>query len=282
MIITPGDIDYFNLIVKMTAEQRNAERELTGELQGLFDPVFDDIEGLVEREGVQNSNNINRTIEQRMGDLLDEYRDELLKYGGIVAAIGAGQTVSSLQQLGMDVGLVDVQDRVESQLQSTVFEASQQTLDRMTGDITKIVSNAGKEGLSANELRENLRSKFNNMSDYELQRIAETELHSYNELSSFESEKEIGIEYHQWITAEDEAVRGNSPYDIADHVSLHGQIVKVGDPFSNGLQYPGDKAGAPEDIIRCRCDLFPYIMPRNKMAPVGQPYFYEEDLLDRI
>lgn len=281
MLIKPGDIEYFNTIVKMTSEHQQAERDLESELQDLFDPAFDDIEELAREEGIQNSDRINRDTESRLEELLSEYRDILLKYGGIVVMLGAERAIGQLQQVGIDVGLVDIEDRVMSELENNVFEASQQTLNRMTGDITGLISEAGKEGLTTDELTENLRSKFTNMEEYELQRISETELHSYNMMSSFEAEMEMGVEFHQWITAQDEAVRGNRPSDVADHVSLHGQIVRVGEPFSNGLRYPGDKAGSAEEIINCRCEEVPYIMPRDKMAPVGQSYFYEEDLLSR-
>jgi len=59
--------------------------------------------------------------------------------------------------------------------------------------------------------------------------------------------------------------------------------VRVGEPFSNGLYYPGDRSGGDGTIrewINCRCRLVPFLMPEGKMAPIGKNWFYEGDLKD--
>jgi len=38
-----------------------------------------------------------------------------------------------------------------------------------------------------------------------------------------------------------------------DHVALDGEVRKLTEKFSNGLAYPGDPSGAPEDVINCTC-----------------------------
>ena len=39
----------------------------------------------------------------------------------------------------------------------------------------------------------------------------------------------------------------------ASHRRIDGERCKVGHKFSNGLLYPGDTNGAPEEVYRCRC-----------------------------
>jgi hypothetical protein len=51
-----------------------------------------------------------------------------------------------------------------------------------------------------------------------------------------------------WATAADERVR-------ASHVALHGDSVGLNEAFGNGLQYPGDLSGPPEEVINCRCSF---------------------------
>lgn len=49
-----------------------------------------------------------------------------------------------------------------------------------------------------------------------------------------------------WRTAADERVRSS-------HQRLNGESVGMDEQFSNGLLYPGEPGGAPEEVINCRC-----------------------------
>lgn len=39
------------------------------------------------------------------------------------------------------------------------------------------------------------------------------------------------------------------------HAALDGAIADIDDEFDNGLMYPGDPDGAPEEVYQCRCTL---------------------------
>ena len=51
-----------------------------------------------------------------------------------------------------------------------------------------------------------------------------------------------------WVTMADELVRDS-------HAALHGTAVPVDQEFPNGLMYPGDPSGPPEEVYNCRCTL---------------------------
>lgn len=56
----------------------------------------------------------------------------------------------------------------------------------------------------------------------------------------------------QWMAALDERTR-------ASHRHLDEEIKPLNEPFSNGLQHPGDTSGRPEEVYNCRCVLVPIV-----------------------
>lgn len=65
----------------------------------------------------------------------------------------------------------------------------------------------------------------------------------------FKHAEDLGIDLQkEWIATLDERTRES-------HRQLHGERVPVDDEFSNGLRYPGDPAGADEEVWNCRCTM---------------------------
>lgn len=162
-------------------------------------------------------------------------------------------------------------------LRAKTYDASQQTMQRLVGDVMGSLANSQREGLGIKEAAARLKLEFDRMHDYELRRIARTEIISAQNIATEQTEMELGIAFHQWWTAQDDRVRDG----IISHVDMQGQITRVGDLFSNGLEHPCDRSGDIEEWINCRCRLVPFLMPLGKKAPTGQIWFYEYDLINR-
>ena len=52
----------------------------------------------------------------------------------------------------------------------------------------------------------------------------------------------------EWVATKDARTRHS-------HVMMNGEKKKVGELFSNGLEFPGDSRGRPEEVYNCRCTL---------------------------
>ena len=64
----------------------------------------------------------------------------------------------------------------------------------------------------------------------------------------------------RWASVLDKVTRDS-------HIRMDGETAGLGDRFSNGLMYPGDPDGALEEIINCRCTIYP--VDRAGMAGMG-------------
>lgn len=70
---------------------------------------------------------------------------------------------------------------------------------------------------------------------------------------SYKRAEKMGIEMEQqWLATLDSRTRES-------HRDMDGEHVKVGEPFSNGCEYPGDPNGDPASIWNCRCTLLPML-----------------------
>jgi len=84
------------------------------------------------------------------------------------------------------------------------------------------------------------------------QRDARTMLNAAEQggkLAEYEELAEEGVDIEKgWMATLDERTRDS-------HAEMDMEFVGVDDEFSNGLEYPCDPAGAPEEVYNCRCTL---------------------------
>lgn len=67
--------------------------------------------------------------------------------------------------------------------------------------------------------------------------------------ASFERAQDMGIEMEkQWLAALDDRTRDS-------HALMDGERVPLDENFSNGLEYPADPSGEPEEVYNCRCTM---------------------------
>ena len=166
----------------------------------------------------------------------------------------------------------------ENELLTKSFTASESTMARIDSSINKIISDGYKEGMGIDKVANDLTRRFDQLAGWEAKRIARTEIHNSHNRAIMETYDEMGVEYTMWNSVNDGRTRGTKPSDLADHIEMNGEIIRFGDTYSNGLEYPGDTKGDISEWINCRCSNAPFVMPLGYAAP-PLPYFHKEDLI---
>ena len=276
------------------ARSRNNERQLQRELSRFFAKLGDKV--LDQLREIYNDNLLvgqAELITKPITDATTEYYHILQKYNKREYKLGQAEAQRLVRLSQRSYSFKAVKPRVkldkryslfgtlrgaEEDLFERIFIASQATMARVEQSIMTILLEGYKSGKGIDYVANELNKRFDQLTTWESKRIARTEIHNSHNTAVHDSYNEMGIEYTMWVTAHDDRVRGLKPTDTADHVELDGEIIRLGDTYSNGLKYPGDTDGPIEEWINCRCANAPFNMPYGYMAP-PQEQFKETDLI---
>ena len=276
------------------ARSRNNERQLERALSRFFAKLGDEV--IKQLNEIYNDNLLvgqAELITKPITDATTEYYHILQKYDKREYKLGQAeaQRLVRLSQRGYSFKAVKPKVKLdkryslfgtlrgaEEDLFERVFIASQATMARVEQSIMTIILDGYKSGKGIDYVANELNKRFDQLTTWESKRIARTEIHNSHNAAVMNTYEDLGVEYTMWITAHDDRVRGLKPTDTADHVELDGEIIRVGDTYSNGLKYPGDTDGPIEEWINCRCANAPFNMPYGYMAP-PQEQFKETDLI---
>lgn len=161
-------------------------------------------------------------------------------------------------------------------MSSNIFTASESTLERVTQKIYDIIKESyAEEGNGIDKVTEAITEQFNELRDFEAQRIARTEtLKAQASATHQRLVNNPDVEYIQWIATHDDRTRDS-------HAELDGQITYADGTgvYSNGLAHPGDESGDIEEWINCRCDEAAFIPEPGYVPPSGADNWYEGDMV---
>ena len=276
------------------ARSRNNERQLERELRKFFDRLGDKVQKNLEEYYTDNllvgqAELITEPIREAQAEyyhILQKYDKREYKLGQseaqrLVRLTRKGYSFKAVKprlKLDKRYSLFGTLRGAEEDLFERIFIASQATMARVEQSIMNILLDGYKSGKGINYVANELTRRFDQLTTWESKRIARTEIHNSHNTAVHDSYNEMGIDYTMWITSHDDRVRGLKETDTADHVELDGEIIRLGDTYSNGLRYPGDTDGPIEEWINCRCANAPYNLPYGYVAPPTEQ-FKETDLI---
>lgn len=124
--------------------------------------------------------------------------------------------------------------------------------DTTRAQLKTVLVDAFEAGVSVQEVSSRIQEKFAEINAGRAMTIARTETLSAVSAGQQEKREEVKKQFPDkklkkaWVSAQDEKVRDS-------HQELDGNVVDVDDEFKANLKYPRDPAGAPEEVINCRC-----------------------------
>ena len=267
------------------ARSRNNERQLERELQRFFDRLGKQVQSNLEEYWsdhlLQGQINL---ISKPIMEAQAEYYLILQKYNKREYRLGIQEAERLAKLSNKPVAEKAIKPRLfkrfdlfatlrgaEEDLLERVFLASQATLNRVDTSIKTLLTDGYQSGKGINYVANLLTKRFDQLQTWEAQRIARTEIHNSHNTAVMDTYNEYGVEYTMWIAADDERTRES-------HLEINGEIIRLGDTYSNGLRFPGDTDGPIEEWINCRCSNAPYVLPYGYTAP-PQQQFRENDLI---
>ena len=267
------------------ARSRNNERQLERELARFFDrlgkQVQQNLEEYWSEHLLQGQVDL---ITKPVSEAQAEYYLILQKYNKREYRLGIQEAQRLVKLANKNYSFKAVKPRLnkrfdlfatlrgaEEDLLERVFIASQATLNRVDTSIKTLLTEGYQSGKGINYVSNLLVKRFDQLQTWEAQRIARTEIHNSHNTAVMDTYNEYGVEYTMWISADDERTRES-------HLEINGEIIRLGDTYSNGLKYPGDTDGPIEEWINCRCSNAPYVLPYGYTAP-PQQQFRENDLI---
>lgn len=116
------------------------------------------------------------------------------------------------------------------------------TLADLRGELRQAMATG--EGIKEAEKR--IERVFNIARGSRTETIARTQIISAHNNGAMQAYKQSEVvDEKEWISSRDTEVR--------DSHQIDGEKVPIDKPFSNGLMYPGDPAGAAKNVVNCRC-----------------------------
>lgn len=137
---------------------------------------------------------------------------------------------------------------IEKFIERKAIKFAKQVNDTTEEKVKRIIAGGIKEGESITQVAERLREVVENQN--RVLTIAQTETAMAINESHNEAWKQSGVvNYKEWVSVRDDDVRTSHKQGTG----VDGEVIKIDGRYSNGLRFPADPEGAPEEIINCRC-----------------------------
>lgn len=136
--------------------------------------------------------------------------------------------------------------------QEAIRRRIQNVTETTRRQIVNAVDAGYREGATLPEVASSVRAIIPRLAQWRADMIARTETHGAANYGSQEAAGALGLPLRkEWLAAHDERTRPSHADADGDKIGMDERF-QVGESY---LEYPGDPAGDPEEVINCRCTL---------------------------
>lgn len=182
-------------------------------------------------------------IDELISGLVDDEKLKSILYETEKATISAGAaTVAELTAIEVEAMLME-RLKMVTQINATTTDVLEKALRQSLQDSITA-------GLTEGETTKALIDAAEKAGTHNLKRartIARTEVHGAFSESRHEAVKDLEPKTKTWLSD----IYGDKTRDT--HRAMNGETVPYNEKYSNGLMFPLDQNGRPEEVISCRC-----------------------------
>ncbi|EMA38463.1 phage head morphogenesis protein [Halococcus hamelinensis] len=233
------------------------ERALRGffdDYTDALDPIQGDLVDALEDGDIDPTTM--RSLDVEVRSVFGQYTNdiEVVYTNGTENGAHAGRQAAA-RRYPIDVSFDVVPQNVLDEFSTWSSEMTDQVMETMTSDVTNLVRGAHKEGLTIDEITEQVDDVFeNDLKDWQAERTARTATISSSNAGQHSAYQDASsVVGTEWVATGDGRTR-------AAHSAANGQVVGTGGTFIVGgenLRYPGDPSGSAGNVIHCRCTTIP-------------------------
>lgn len=174
------------------------------------------------------------------------------RYAQLQESIANGSVKETLRGTSLRNSTRGLTPVAKTKLKNEALERATSMTDTVKDSMKVVFKEAADRDLSLAETKALLKERFVGMvEDGKIDTIARTEYNNaygYGQNHAVEKLEKKGAKVTRtWRTS------GTNVRD--SHAKCEGEERGVGQAFSNGLLYPGDPSGGPEEVINCNCYL---------------------------
>lgn len=158
------------------------------------------------------------------------------------------------------------EETIRKYIEATVADKVTNVSDTTKSKIKKIIDEHREQDADLDTIAKAINDEYTEFARYRAYRIARTEVVGASNYASIKSAEASGVvDRKEWVTSRDDRVRER-------HEKMHGDLVDLDKPFSNGLMFPGDySANRPAETIQCRCTIAYKVASTPKPQPKPTP-----------
>ena len=178
-----------------------------------------------------------------MRDLLAEVATAALQQGGQAA----------LSRIGSSADFDGDNPRTQEAIRRLIEKVEQSITPTTADAIQEEINDGLSENQSVSEIASRVASRLDDEKAQRADAIAQTAVTGGFENGQLQAFRDAGFDQKRWISQRDGRVRES-------HQEADGQRVDLEAPFTVGgasLMHPGDPNGPADEVVRCRCTMFP-------------------------